>query len=360
MKAYEFITEKWSQKYKSSINCSHPKGFSQRAHCAGKKKHNEDITMEQVCPDCGMCQTHGNLTEIRKGQKDANGYTRCWPGKHAEGTKRGKNGGLVRNCVPNESLNEFAPGSGQDDEPHFNPETYYDIPKLKKVYKQLASRSVNSGWYDLQLTRIIGAMEELYLINADVLDEMFPTAPEIANYIERNIIKAFPSETPPYIIKNPDYSPRAPRAPRPGVAEGAELAEEFDLIESIIENLAEHNGVDADVIWEDLESLSDDELYVFATTTTVMETEAWQKANKKDKTDGMSRKAVKAYRREHPGSKLQTAVTTKPSKLKKGSKASKRRKSYCSRSRGQMKMHNISCAKTPDKAICKARRRWNC
>jgi hypothetical protein len=117
--------------------------------------------------------------------------------------------------------------------------------------------------------------------------------------------------------------------------------------------------VDAEVIWEDLESLTDDELYVFAVTQDPV-MEDWQKANKRDKTDGMSRKAVKAYRREHPGSKLQTAVTTKPSKLKKGSKASKRRKSYCSRSRGQMKMHNISCAKTPDKAICKARRRWNC
>jgi anti-sigma regulatory factor (Ser/Thr protein kinase) len=145
-----------------------------------------------------------------------------------------------------------------------------------------------------------------------------------------------------------------------GVAEDTELAKEFDLIERIIEDIAEHNGVDAEVIWEDLETLDDDELYVFATTTTIMETEAWQKANNRDKTDGMSRKAVKTYRREHPGSKLQTAVTTKPSKLKKGSKASKRRKSYCSRSRGQMKMHNISCAKTPDKAICKARRRWNC
>ena len=88
--------------------------------------------------------------------------------------------------------------------------------------------------------------------------------------------------------------------------------------------------------------------------------EDWQKANKRDKTDGMSQKAVNAYRRENPGSKLKTAVTTKPSKLKKGGKASKRRKSYCSRSRGQMKMHSISCAKTPDKAICKARRRWNC
>jgi len=137
------------------------------------------------------------------------------------------------------------------------------------------------------------------------------------------------------------------------------LSEEFDLIESIVEKIAVHNGVDADMIWEDLESLSDDELYVFAVTSEPI-MEDWQKVNKQDRTSGMSRKAVKAYRREHPGSKLKTAVTTKPSKLKRGSKASKRRKSYCSRSRGQMKMHNISCAKTPDKAICKARRRWNC
>ena len=141
--------------------------------------------------------------------------------------------------------------------------------------------------------------------------------------------------------------------------ESTELEEEFDLIESIIERLAEHNGVDAEVIWEDLETLTEDELYAFAVTSEPI-MEDWQKANKRDKTDGMSQKAVNAYRRENPGSKLKTAVTTKPSKLKRGSKASKRRKSYCSRSRGQMKMHNISCAKTPDKAICKARRRWNC
>jgi len=141
--------------------------------------------------------------------------------------------------------------------------------------------------------------------------------------------------------------------------EDIELEQEFDLIESIIERLARHNGVDAELVWEDLDELTDDELYVFAVTSEPI-MEDWQKANKRDKTDGMSQKAVNAYRRENPGSKLKTAVTTKPSKLKKGSKASKRRKSYCSRSRGQMKMHSISCAKTPDKAICKARRRWNC
>jgi hypothetical protein len=107
------VAEAWSQKYKRSINCSHPRGFSQKAHCAGKKKHNEDITMEATCPDCGMCQTHGNVMEIKKGQKDSNGVTRCWPGKHAEGTKKGKNGGQVRNCVPNESIDEAANAAQQ-------------------------------------------------------------------------------------------------------------------------------------------------------------------------------------------------------------------------------------------------------
>ena len=34
----EEVTEKWSQKYKRSIDCSSPKGFSQRAHCQGRKK----------------------------------------------------------------------------------------------------------------------------------------------------------------------------------------------------------------------------------------------------------------------------------------------------------------------------------
>ena len=138
-----------------------------------------------------------------------------------------------------------------------------------------------------------------------------------------------------------------------------DLEDEFDLIENIIERIAAQNEVDVEIVWEDLSTLTDDELYVFAVTSEPIN-EDWQKANKKDKTDGMSKKAVNAYRRENPGSKLKTAVTTKPSKLKKGSKASKRRSSYCSRSAGQQKMHNISCSKTPDKAICKARRRWNC
>jgi len=232
------LSEEWSEKYKSSINCSHPKGFSQKAHCAGKKKHNESVEMEMVCEDCGMCQTHGNLMEIKKGEKDSNGYTRCWPDKHAEGTKKSAvTGKQVRNCVPNESITE-----------------------------------------DL----------------------------------------------------DPD--------------------QQFDIIEDMVQELAEAHGVDAEQIWEEFESVDDHEL--------LDESAAWHRKAGKNPKGGLNRKGVASYRAEHPGSHLQMAVTTKPSKLKPGSKAAKRRKSFCARMggvKGPMKKPN---GKPTRKAL--ALRKWNC
>ena len=89
--------------------------------------------------------------------------------------------------------------------------------------------------------------------------------------------------------------------------------------------------------------------------------EDWQKTNRQDKTDGMSKAAGKAYRRENPGSKLKTAVTKKPSSLKRGSKDAKRRKSFCSRMKGMKKrLTSAKTARDPDSRINKALRRWNC
>jgi hypothetical protein len=85
--------------------------------------------------------------------------------------------------------------------------------------------------------------------------------------------------------------------------------------------------------------------------------EDWQKVNKADKTDGLSQKAVNAYRRENPGSKLKTAVTEKNPKGKRAS----RRKSFCSRMGGMKKrLTNPENARDPDSPINKALRRWNC
>ena len=85
--------------------------------------------------------------------------------------------------------------------------------------------------------------------------------------------------------------------------------------------------------------------------------EDWQEVNRKDKTDGLSQKAVDAYRRENPGSKLQTAVTEKDPKGKRAS----RRKSFCSRMSGMKKrLTNPENARDPDSPINKALRRWRC
>ena len=85
--------------------------------------------------------------------------------------------------------------------------------------------------------------------------------------------------------------------------------------------------------------------------------EDWQKVNRKDNTDGLSQKAVNAYRRENPGSKLQTAVTEKDPKGKRAA----RRKSFCSRMKGmKSRLTSAETARDPDSRINKALRRWRC
>ena len=64
---------------------------------------------------------------------------------------------------------------------------------------------------------------------------------------------------------------------------------------------------------------------------------------------GMTKKGVREYRRNNPGSKLRTAVTTDPKKLKRGSKAWKRRRAFCARSKSWKSKRGLA-----------ARRRWNC
>ena len=90
-------------------------------------------------------------------------------------------------------------------------------------------------------------------------------------------------------------------------------------------------------------------------------TPAWQRKAGKSKSGGLNKKGVASYRKANPGSKLQTAVTTKPSKLKKGSKAAKRRKSFCARMKGmKKKLTSTKKARDPNSRINKSLRKWNC
>ena len=136
-------------------------------------------------------------------------------------------------------------------------------------------------------------------------------------------------------------------------SDAAESVEDiFDLIEDTIEQIAKENNVDSEVIWEDLKDIPDEEL---------LEVAAWQRKEGKNPEGGLNAKGIASYRRENPGSKLQMAVTTKPSKLKPGSKAANRRKSFCARMGGMKKrLTSAKTARDPDSRINKALRKWNC
>ena len=91
------------------------------------------------------------------------------------------------------------------------------------------------------------------------------------------------------------------------------------------------------------------------------EVAAWQRKEGKNPEGGLNRKGIESYRRENPGSKLSMAVTTKPSKLKPGSKAANRRKSFCARMSGMKKrLTSAKTANDPDSRINKSLRKWNC
>jgi hypothetical protein len=85
---------------------------------------------------------------------------------------------------------------------------------------------------------------------------------------------------------------------------------------------------------------------------------AWQRKAGKNPTGGLNKKGIASYRRENPGSKLSLAVTTKPSKLKPGSKAANRRKSFCARMGGMPGPMKDEKGRPTRKAL--SLRKWNC
>jgi len=88
---------------------------------------------------------------------------------------------------------------------------------------------------------------------------------------------------------------------------------------------------------------------------------AWQRKEGKNPEGGLNKKGIASYRKENPGSNLSLAVTTKPSKLKKGSKSANRRKSFCSRMSGmKAKLTSAKTANDPNSRINKSLRKWNC
>ena len=120
----------------------------------------------------------------------------------------------------------------------------------------------------------------------------------------------------------------------------------FDLLEEVVDDMAFVTESDVDAIWEASDDVSAEELF---------ETAAWRRKEGKSPSGGLNDKGIASYRRENPGSKLKKAVT---GKVKPGSKAAKRRKSFCARMggmKGPMKKPDGSPTR---KAL--ALRKWKC
>lgn len=256
---FEKIEEKWSQKYKKSINCDNPKGFSQKAHCAGRKKTDESL-------------------------RDGEYHT--WTVHFDDGTSQKIN-------------------VGSDE---FDVRGYF-AKKGKKVTDIDYSFAVHGERYG-------GHIKD----------------------------------------PNADHQERRDREDRAFRQHDKNMTEAKKGLYYYV-NKRKKAGTSRSASHPDAPSAQD---WKNAAKTAKKEdmSEDWNKVNRKDKTDGMSSKAVKAYRRENPGSKLKTAVTTKPSKLKKGSKAAKRRKSFCARMSGNKGPMKDEKGRPTPKA--KALRRWNC
>ena len=90
----------------------------------------------------------------------------------------------------------------------------------------------------------------------------------------------------------------------------------------------------------------------------VTETAAWTRKEGTNPEGGLNGAGVASYRAANPGSRLKTAVTTPPSKLKAGSKAAKRRKYVCARMGGMPGAMKKPNGEPTRKAL--SLRKWNC
>ena len=254
---------------------------------------------------------------------------KCWTGKKIGNPKTKVKGGVrVNNCVPAESVEEAA-----------NPAQQAAIAvNMKKAGKKPKKVDENfNGEYDDEAGMADNNLETLERA-VQGIDELINAGDNLPEWCQEKIAVA-----KSMLVTVWDYMASEEENEDP------EIAEMYEALEQLAEELAVKTNANVDAVWESLEAMDDQKLY---------ETAAWRRKEGKSKKGGLNAKGVASYRRENPGSKLQTAVTTKPSKLKPGSKAAKRRKSFCARMggvKGPMKKPN---GKPTRKAL--ALRKWNC
>ena len=396
------VSEAWSAKYKRSIDCNNPKGFSQRAHCQGRKKVNEekkDHEYSMARSEVKIIKKAADRLQKKMGKK-GEGNLQAWV--QSKITKAADYIDTAADYVTNEeTITEKRDGKSAKD-PGYS---------LRDWFKGGGWVQTGGKYDGKPCAKQPGQKTKPFCRDADDRASMSKDERERRAKKKRKedpnperkgkakmVSEAKGEKDACYKKVKSRYSvwPSAyasgalVKCRKVGAANWGNKTknENYDYfnwrdnfkaleIESIDiikpEPLQATDGIGSRMLeegkgkkcWKGYKKAGTQKLFGKTYNRCVKEgnksfgqfMEDWQKVNKSDKTDGMSPAAVKAYRRENPGSKLKTAVTGDP---KPGSKDAKRRKSFCSRSKGQQDMHNIDCSKTPDKAICKARRRWKC
>jgi hypothetical protein len=278
---------------------------------------------------------------------------KCWTGKKIGNPKTKVKGGVrVNNCVPAESVEEdkgmtqynafkreWRSKHGADAKvPGYDSKEYTSYVYRHNDKKQGVAEDYNPE-YDDEAGMADNNLETLERAVRGI-DDLIQAGDNLPEWCQEKIAvaKSMLVSVWDYMESEEDSDEVDP-----------EIDAMFEAMDQLAEELAVKHRVDVDTVWESFESMDDNMLY---------ETAAWRRKEGKSKSGGLNAKGVASYRRENPGSKLQTAVTTKPSKLKKGSKAAKRRKSFCARMggvKGPMKKPN---GKPTRKAL--ALRKWNC
>ena len=292
-------------------------------------KANEGVEMIRYCPKCKKEETRD---ECKYGQRYWDTFS--MPIK-------------LKDHTPNTPHPGNFPESYDHEHSMARSEISTIISAAKRLKKKMKGEGNIEAWVQSKITKA-----------ADYLDSA-------ADYVDSGEMKAESVSNEPKLKpksglggRKPTYSkgkePRATGAKLPDIREeslsiedanGNHYADFIDIIKP--EPLKPSKGIGSKLLGEQSNELKTFQQFM----------EDWQSVNRKDRTPGLSRAAVKAYRRENPGSKLQTAVTEKKPKGKRA----KRRASFCRRMKGmKSKLTSAKTARDPDSRINKALRRWNC
>jgi chaperonin cofactor prefoldin len=211
-----------------------------------------------------------------------------------------------------------------------------------KSVSEAVKDSLDIGEYDQEGDMAKSDLRSI-IANAKKMHDMIEDADNLPEWVQSKITKA-----EDYISTVANYLT-------------AEMSEETELQESGGEVLYKKGNDHIEKYGEDSFALykngKKEKFYTSLKDAKQAMNEDWQDVNRKDNTDGMSQKAVNTYKRENPGSNLQTAVTEKNPSGKRAS----RRKSFCARMSGMKSAHaSAETKRDPDSPINKALRRWRC